>query len=303
MSNRNSSSWRGIFVIVVTPFTEGYELDEASLRREIRFCLEAGAHGLVGPANASEFPTLSDDERKRWIEIVVGETAGQLPVVAATTHGHALPAVALSRFAEQAGANGIMAMPPHILHPDAEGCYAYYKSIDDAVNIPICIQNYAGPAGTPMSNQLLARMCRELAHVEYIKEETLPEPRQISATLAAAGDACKGVFGGQGGIYLLDEYRRGSQGNMPACQATDVQVTIWDKLEAGDEAGARKLFNQLLPLINFERMHGVAVYKEVLHRRGIFTTRASRAPGRDLDDLDRAELDAIMADVEPLFRL
>jgi dihydrodipicolinate synthase/N-acetylneuraminate lyase len=41
--------WRGIFVIVVTPFTENYELDEASLRKEIRFCIEAGAHGLVGP--------------------------------------------------------------------------------------------------------------------------------------------------------------------------------------------------------------------------------------------------------------
>lgn len=295
--------WRGIFVIVVTPFTESYELDEDSLRREIRFCIEAGAHGLVGPANASEFPTLSDDERKRWIEIVVQETAGQIPVVAATTHGHALPAAALSRFAEQAGADGVMLMPPPILHPDAEGCYQYYKAIDQAVGIPICVQNYAGPAGTPMSTQLLARMCRELAHVEYIKEETLPEPRQISATLAAAGDACKGVFGGQGGIYLLDEYRRGSHGNMPACQATDVQVQIWDLLEQGKEAEARRIFNQILPLINFERMHGVAVYKEVLYRRGIFKTRVSRAPGKTLDDYDRAELDAIMAGVGPLFRL
>ncbi|MCC6166827.1 MAG: dihydrodipicolinate synthase family protein [Caldilineaceae bacterium] len=295
--------WRGIFVIVVTPFTDSYELDEDSLRREIRFCIEAGAHGLVGPANASEFPTLSDDERKRWIEIVVQETAGQIPVVAATTHGHALPAVALSRFAQQAGADGVMLMPPPILHPDAEGCYQYYKAIDQAVGIPICVQNYAGPAGTPMSNQLLARMCRELAHVDYIKEETLPEPRQISVTLAAAGDACKGVFGGQGGIYLLDEYRRGSHGNMPACQATDVQVQIWDLLEQGKEAEARRLFNQILPLINFERMHGVAVYKEVLYRRGIFKTRVARAPGKTLDDYDRAEIDAIMAGVEPIFRL
>jgi 4-hydroxy-tetrahydrodipicolinate synthase len=298
-----SKPWRGIFVIVVTPFTDSFALDEESLRREVRFCIEAGAHGLVGPANASEFPTLSDDERKRWLDIVIGETAGEVPVVAATTHGHALPAVALSRYAEQAGADGVMAMPPPILHPDAEGCYAYYKAISDAVTIPVCVQNYAGPAGTPMPNQLLARMCRELDRVDYIKEETLPEPRQITATLLAAGDACKGVFGGQGGIYLLDEYRRGAHGNMPACQATDVQVAIWDLLEQGDEPAARRLYNQLLPLINFERMHGVAVYKEILYRRGIFTSRASRAPGRTLDDYDRAEIDAIMADVEPLFRL
>jgi 4-hydroxy-tetrahydrodipicolinate synthase len=293
--------WRGIFVIVVTPFTDAYELDEASLRKQVRFCIEAGAHGLVGPANASEFTTLSDDERRRWIEIVALEASGQVPVVAATTSGHALPAVALSRFAQQVGADAIMAMPPHILHPDAAGCYEYYKALGAAVDIPIFIQNYIAPVGTPMSAALLARMCQELQHVDYIKEETLPEPRQISATIAAAGDKCKGVFGGQGGIYLLDEYRRGAVGNMPACQATDVHVAIWRMLEAGDEAGARKLFNQLLPLINFERLYGVAVYKEVLYRRGVIQSRTCRAPGQFLDDDDRAELDAILREVEPLF--
>jgi 4-hydroxy-tetrahydrodipicolinate synthase len=120
-------------------------------------------------------------------------------------------------------------------------------------------------------------------------------------TVAAAGQACKGVFGGQGGIYLLDEYRRGAAGNMPASQATDVHVAIWDKLEAGDQARARALFNRLLPLINYERLYGVAVYKQVLHRRGVFATTVSRAPGQHLDDDDRAELDAILADVEALF--
>jgi 4-hydroxy-tetrahydrodipicolinate synthase len=285
----------------VTPFTEGYELDEASLRKQVRFCIAAGAHGLVGPANASEFPTLSDDERKRWIEIVVAEAGGQVPVVAATTSGHMLPAVALSRHAQQAGADGVMAMPPHVLHPDARGCYEYFRALSAAVEIPICIQNYLPPVGTPMIPELLARMCGELPHVEYIKEETLPEPRQLRGTVAAAGQACKGVFGGQGGIYLLDEYRRGAAGNMPASQVTDVHVAIWDKLEAGDQAGARALFNRLLPLINYERLYGVAIYKEVLHRRGVFATTVSRAPGQQLDDDDRAELDAILADVEALF--
>lgn len=296
-----SEAWRGIFVILVTPFTATYELDEASLRKQVRFCIEAGAHGLVGPANAGEFATLSDDERRRWIEIVVSEAGGQVPVVAATTSGHAVPAVALSRFAQSVGAQGIMAMPPHILHPDAEGCYAYYRALSEAVQVPICVQNYFGPIGTPMSPALLARMVRELAHVEYIKEETLPEPRQISATITAAGAACKGVFGGQGGIYMLDEHRRGAAGNMPACQITDVHVALWNMLVAKDWDAARNLFNRMLPLLNFERMHGVAAYKEVLYRRGIFATTTSRVPGAMLDDDDRTELDTILRDVESLF--
>ena len=298
-----SKPWRGIFPIVVTPFTEGYELDEKSLRKLVHFCLRAGVHGLVGPANASEFSTLSDDERKRWIEIVVAETGGQVPVIGSTTSGHALPAVALSRYAQKVGANGIMSMPPHVQHPDAAGCYAYYQALSEALDVPIMVQNYIGPIGTPMSPDLLARMCRDLPRVEYIKEETLPSSRMMSATIAAAGKFCKEVFGGQGGLYLVDEYRRGTAGNMPACEIPDVQVALWNKLEAGDMAGARTLFNRVLPLVNYERQYGVGLYKEILYRRGVVATRVCRTPGRDLDDNDRAELDAILADIEPLYTI
>jgi 4-hydroxy-tetrahydrodipicolinate synthase len=297
-----SDSWRGIFPIVITPFTESGELDEASLRRVVRFCIEVGARGLVGPANASEFATLSDDERKRWLEIVVGEAAGQIPVVASTTCGHALPAIALSRFAQEIGADCVMSMPPHVLHPDGEGCYEYYRALSDALEIPVMIQNYNGPIGTPMSPALVARMCRELPRVEYVKEETLPSSRMISATIAAAGMACKGVFGGIAGQYLLDEYRRGAVGNMPACQTTDVLQAVWDRLEAGDEPGARATFNRVLPLISYERQYGVALYKEVMFRRGVIATRVCRAPGRGLDEWDQVELDAILADVAPLMK-
>ena len=298
-----SQAWRGIFPIVVTPFGEGYELDEAGLRKVVHFCIEAGARGLVGPANASEFSTLSDDERKRWIEIVVHEAGGQIPVVASTTCGHALPAVALSLHAQQVGANCIMSMPPHVMHPDAAGCYEYYATLSAALDIPIMIQNYIGPVGTPMSPDLMARMCRELPHVEYIKEETIPSSRMMSLTIAAAGKDCRGVFGGQAGQYLLDEYRRGSVGNMPACQTTDLLQAVWDELEAGDEKAARVLFNRVLPLINYERQYGVALYKEVLYRRGVISCRASRTPGKQLDADDRAEVDAILVDIEPLYKV
>lgn len=296
-------SWRGIFPIVVTPFTENYDLDEAGLRKLVRFCIDGGATGLVGPANASEFAMLDDDERKRWIEIVAHEAGGQIPVIATTTCGHAIPAAALSKFSQDVGADGVMLMPPHIIHPDADGCYAYYQAISDAIDIPIMIQNFIGPVGTPMSTELVARMCREIEQVEYIKEETYPASRAVLATIQAAGDDCKGVFGGQGGVYMLDDYRRGAIGNMPACQSIEVHVAIWDKLEAGDETGARSLFNRLLPLINYERQYGVAVYKEVLVRRGIIESTACRLPNAHLSDYDKVELDAILRNVEPLFTM
>ena len=100
-------------------------------------------------------------------------------------------------------------------------------------------------------------------------------PGALCPDLAAAGTACKGVLGGQGGIYILDEYRRGAIGNMPGGHTTDILVGIWQRLEEGDEKGARALFNSLLPLMNYERLYGVAVYKEILYRRGIIAHRVA----------------------------
>ena len=185
-----NKNWRGIFAIVVTPFTEDLELDEAALRRQIEFCIGAGAAGLVGPANAGEFAVMSDEERQRWIRIVVEEADGRVPVVAATTHGHRVPAATLSRYAQDVGADGVMAMPPHILHPDADGCYNYFRALNDTLHIPICIQNFMGPIGTPMSSELLARMCPRIG------VGTVSEGGNV------AGAACHFAYFGCGGGCL-----------------------------------------------------------------------------------------------------
>jgi dihydrodipicolinate synthase/N-acetylneuraminate lyase len=295
--------WRGIFSILITPFTETLELDEVGLRRQVDFCLDAGAAGVVGPANASEWATLSDDERRRWIRIVVEQTAGRIPVVAAVTSGHARAAAELARYAEQVGADAIMAMPPPILKPDESGCAEYFRHLAGAVHLPLILQNYAAPLGTPMKSAALAQLCRQVPSIEYIKEEVPPEPRMISTTLAAVGDACRGIFGGQGGIYLIDEFRRGAVGNMPGAHTTDVLVDLWQQLEGGDIDGARNTFHKMLPLMVFERLYGIAVYKEVLKSRGIIDCVARRAPGPDVDDDDRRELGPAMALAESLFRV
>ncbi|MDE0608499.1 MAG: dihydrodipicolinate synthase family protein [Anaerolineaceae bacterium] len=287
-------SWRGIFPIVVTPFRDDLELDEQGLADLVEFCIANGAAGLVGPANASEFTMLDDGERLRWLEIVCATAAGRIPVVATVNAGHALPAARLAQRAAALGAGGIMALPPYVVHPDAAGCYDFFKALAAATCLPVIVQNYIAPVGTPMSADLMARMCREIERVDYIKEETTPASRQVSRTIAAAGEDCRGVFGGQGGVYMLDEHRRGAVGNMPACQAIDLHCEIWRLLDDGDEAGARALFNRLLPLINYERQYGVTLYKAVLQRRGVLRSSACRHPMGALDAEDLAELDALL---------
>ncbi len=295
---------RGVYVILCTPFDERGAFDEESLRREIRFCLDAGVHGVVGPANASEFWTLTDEERRRFARIMVEEVAGRVPTVVGVTAGSAQAAVELARHAQEIGASAVMAMPPYARPVPATVIWEYYRALSEAVTIPIFIQNHDAPLGTRLEPEFLARLVDEIDHAWYVKEETLPPGRAISALLERAGPRLQGVMGGIGGRYLLDEYRRGACGTMPACQAADVHVQIWHALEQGDERTARNLHARLLPLLNYEALHGVAMYKEVLRRRGVIRSNYVRAAaGNPLDVLDLRELDALLADLAPLLRV
>lgn len=303
---------RGLFTIPVTPFAEDGSLDEPSLRRVVAFCLEAGAHGLVTPVNASEFTTLDAGERRRVTSIAVEETEragrrGQVPVVVGVCARTTPEAVDFARYAADAGADAVIAMPAYDPPPGDEAeAYAFFAALADAVDLPIYIQNHekVGPPdrpgpGHPMTPELLARLCREIDDVSYIKEESLNTGYKIVKTLELAGDACLGIMGGKAGRYLLDEYRRGACGTMPACESTDLHARLWNALDAGQEAEARRLFKELLPLLNYEAAFGTAVYKEVLYRRRIIASPVKRLPGPALDAYDHQELDRILAELAP----
>src|SRR5581483_4240510 len=126
-------------------------------------------------------------------------------------------------------------------------------------------------------------------------EETLPSTHRISELLAAAGSQLDGVFGGSGGRYLVDELRRGACGLMSGCALVDAQVKVYDLLRAGDEAGARAAFVRQLPAQVLWGLLGLRVPKEILKRRGVFSTTVTRRPDAALDPDDLVELDAALA--------
>jgi dihydrodipicolinate synthase/N-acetylneuraminate lyase len=295
--------YRGVFTIPCTPFTDAGALDEDSLRREVEFCLQCGAHGIVAPVNASEFTSLSDDERKRVVEIVVKASAGRAPVVAGVSAVSAEVAALFTRHAADVGADALIAMPPYVRKASSDEILAYYQAISDAAPLPIFIQNFVAPIGTPMTAAFMARLLREIEHVEYVKEETLLAPHVMTALIAEAGDALKGVMGGMAGRYLLNEHDRGACGTMPACEITDVHVQLWEALECGDPARAREVYHRMVPLLNVEHMYGAAIYKEVLVRRGVIRTTVMRGGVGSLDVVDQRELDHILASMHDLFRV
>jgi 4-hydroxy-tetrahydrodipicolinate synthase len=299
-----TGQWRGVFTIPVTPFDLQGDVDERSLERCVRFCVDAGAHGVVAPVNASEAPLLSDDERKRVAEIVVATVARRAPVVIGVSGVTTRQSVDLARHAGRAGADAVIAMPPYVKKASSSEIIDFYQQVARAAELPVFIQNYGPPVGTPMSARFMADLVQQIDGVEYVKEESPEAAHVMTELLALAGPRLKGIMGGMAGRYLFNEFRRGACGTMPACEVTDVDVQIWTALESGDAVRARQIHNRLMPLLNIEAMYGAALYKEVLKRRGIIEYAVMRGPGLlALDDFDQLELDAILEDVSELFTL
>ena len=298
--NQNTP-YRGIFTIPSTPFQESGEIDIPSFRRLVDFCIECGAHGLVFPVNASEFSALSDDERFQLAEVLVEQNEGRLPVIIGVAGVSQEVAARFANHARDIGADGVIAMPPYARRTgiSEEVIFDYYRNISDVAQIPIFIQNYVPPIGTDMSVEFLLKLCREIEHVEYIKEETAPSTIKLTAVLNGNDGSCKGVFGGAGGRYLIEEYRRGSSGNMPGCHVTDVVVAFWNALEFGDEERAMYIYKEMAPLFFFERQLP-GCYKEVLYRRGVIDCPRKRNGAMPLDEISSKYLDEILKALEPL---
>jgi dihydrodipicolinate synthase/N-acetylneuraminate lyase len=297
-----NAPFRGVFAIPPTPFREDGSIDEVGLQRCVDFCVEAGAGGVVASVNASEAIALTDEERMRATDIVVSQAAGRVPVVIGVSGVSTASSALFASHAARTGADAVMAMPPYVRHPPASEIYDFYAAVARAADgLPVWIQDYQAPVGTPISAPLMAKMLREIPGVDYLKEESTYAPQVMAAVTAEAGDAVKGMMGGMAGRYLLEEYRRGACGTMPACEVTDVHVKVWDALDAGDEAEARRLHTLLLPLLNYEAMYSFTIYKEVLVRRGVIDSARTRVPGAGhLDAENHRELDLILSDLAPL---
>lgn len=293
--------FRGLFVIVPTPFDRNGALDERGLRGVVDFSIECGTDGVVGPANASEAPYLSDAERRKVVEITIEAAARRVPVVVGVTASCAQLAVEHARHAQSCGADYVMAMPPFVQRASDAEIRAYYGAIHGATKVPVVIQNYSGPGGTPLSAAFCAQLLRDFERVQYVKEETEFSGMMITAVQQAAGKDLVGVMGGKAGRHLIEEYRRGVCGTMPACEVSDLHAKLWKELEEKRTEDAEETYRRLLPLLLFETSYGVAVYKEVLRRRGVIDSAFHRqAGGRVLDAGAADELTRILTSLAPM---
>ena len=281
----------GIFQILQTPFTDGGDFDWPSFARQIEFSIACGVHGLVTPALASEFFTLSDSERKQVVEFAGEQIAGRVPYVVSVQGLNLRLALEFADHACEHGATALMAMPPYLRKAPKPAVQAYYRQLADFER-PLIIQNAPAPIGTPLSPRELVELLAVESNIQYIKEETIPILQHINRILELDDGNCLGVFGGANGIYLVDELRRGACGNMPAGGMVDAQVKIYDLYAEGNIVEAERIHFQLLPLLNYAMVYGVSLHKFVLWRRGVIDSPFARDPQKislNQDDIRAVE--------------
>jgi len=162
--------FKGSNVALITPFKDN-NLDEENYIKLINFHLENNTNGLVPAGTTGESPTLSHKEHEKVIELCINEAKGKIPVIAGTGSNSTEEAVALTKHAEKAGADGALVVTPYYNKPTQEGLYHHYKAINDNTNLPIIIYNIPSRCVIDMSVDTMARLF-ELKNIAGVKDAT-----------------------------------------------------------------------------------------------------------------------------------
>ncbi|SAK86398.1 dihydrodipicolinate synthase [Caballeronia glebae] len=295
--------YRGVFPVAPTIFDDEGRLDLEGQKRAIDFMIDAGSHGVCILANFSEQFALSDAERDTVQRTVLEHVAGRVPVIVTTTHFSSRICAERSRAAQDAGAAMVMIMPPYhgaTIRVNERGIHEFFREVSNAIDIPIMIQD-APVAGTPLSASFLAKLARDVEHVSYFKIETAQAASKLRELIELGGDAIVGPWDGEEAITLMPDFDAGATGAMTGGGYPDGIRKIVDAYFAGDTDKAAELYQQWLPLINYEnRQCGLAACKSLMKEGGVIRSDAVRHPLAPMHPAVREGLLKVARRLDPL---
>jgi 4-hydroxy-tetrahydrodipicolinate synthase len=241
-------TFRGTYTVMITPFTPAGAVDIEGLRAFVDWQIVEGIHGLIPLGSTGEFLSLDDDEKALVAETVIAQAAGRVPVLIGTGAEDTREVVRLSRRAESLGADGVMIIPPFYSTPTDDELVHHYKTVADAIALPIMVYNNPATANVDLKPALVARLA-EIDNCLYIKESTL-EVTRVRDIIRLCGERMT-VFGG---ILGFESFVEGAQGWVAvASNVVPAAMARIFSLVADDQAiaKARELYLEYLPVIEF----------------------------------------------------
>lgn len=153
----------GVFVAIITPFTEELEVDYQKLEEHVDWLITEGVNGIIPAGSVGEYASLTADERAKVVETVIAAANGRVPVVVGTGAPSTAQAVGWARHAKAAGAAGIMALPPINYNPLKAEIIAHYEALSEA-GLPIIAYNNPHDYKVDLTPDLL----KELSAIENV---------------------------------------------------------------------------------------------------------------------------------------
>lgn len=274
---------RGLWIVLATPFDAAGDVDHESLAREVEWARSVRADGVVALGVFGEAAHLSLAEQRAVVETVTTYAAG-LPVVLGVSGRSTAVVVEQAR-------NALAAVRPgsttHLMvqvnAARADAVIAHLRAVHAATGAAIVLQDYPATSGVHVDADTLVSIVAACPFVCAVKAEAPPTPPAIGA-LTAAVDVP--VFGGLGGVGLVDELAMGAAGAMTGFSHPEGLRATIDAHTDGGFAAARSAWAPWLPLATFEAQAGIALAlrKALLHRRGILAHPGVRTPAPPLPD-------------------
>ena len=285
--------FRGAFVAIVTPFTDG-QLDEQGLVDLIEFHIANGTHGIVPCGTTGESATMSHDEHHRVVELTVKRVNGRVPVLAGSGSNSTSEAVDLTKYAKQAGADGVLMVSPYYNKPSQEGLYHHYKTVAETVDIPIIMYNVPSRTSSNILPETVARLA-QIDNIVGIKEAT-GDLNQVSDVIRLCPDGFAIMSGDD--FTSMPTVLLGGTGviSVTSNVAPKDMAQMMDAALAGDLAKARQLHYKLFPLMKamFYDTNPVPA-KKSLELMGKIKSGTPRLPLYPMNDDTLSRLKAALA--------
>jgi 4-hydroxy-tetrahydrodipicolinate synthase len=290
------SNFQGVYSVLATPFLSDGSIDRDGLKKLIELFIQAGVSGFTALGVTSESSRLSEKGKREVIDLVFREVGSRIPVIVGTTAEGTQNCIESSRAAVAAGASGVMVSPPRMPKLNSEAVLRHYKSLAEAVDTSIVVQDYPPVSGYAMEASLLTRIVKEIPKVKAIKLEDAPTPFKIARIRESKETSTVAIFGGLGGVYLLEELLAGATGAMTGFAFPEILIQVVENYHSAEIEKAKDIFYRYVPLMRFEFQEGIgmAIRKEMLRRRGVFTTAYVSAPGAQLDSSTSRSLDELL---------
>lgn len=267
---------RGLWMVLASPFDDHFALDTASLERQLTLADSVSAQGVVALGVFGEADALTRAEQQDVVRTVT--TASDLPVVLGLSARTTAVAVDQALSCLEAAQRPPQALMVQVNSPQAEALVQHFTAIHEATGLPVVVQDYPAASGITVAADVLVEVVRQCdGFVAAIKAESAPTPPAIVSLTATVAPP---VFGGLGGVGLVDELGCGAAGAMTGMSHPEGLRATLDAQASGGFAAARQAWATWLPLANFEGQLkiGLAIRKEILCRRGVLTTGRVRPP-------------------------